>query len=461
MPEVSGGRPSSAGRLGRAGVAVTVAGFVVNGFGYVVPVLGARQLSAGDLGALAAVLALGAVAAVPALGLQTALAVRWAKDGQVRNAGRLALATTALTVGILVAATPLITALLHISALPSLLLAATIAAVIVASRWLGQLQGAQRFGQLAVGMVLLAVARYGGVIAGLAAGAGVTGSLAVGAVVAWLTLPVLALLASRAEPASDSTRGDAASSGATSSPAATARPDGRGRLAGRDIFAASGATLAMLAISYADLILARYLLPPADAGAYAVGAVLTKGALWAPQVVTILALPRLAQGSRRALIYALAVVAACDAVLVAAAFLAGDLAIWLAGGPGYAGISGYAPGFAAVGALYALVFVLVNAEIAARARFPAAPLWVALAGLATVALLWDPPSLGRLLTISVTTAALTTLAMGAVVARTAVRARTTADFAKSASAATPAVSASDHGQQGSGHPGHDRAAGGA
>jgi hypothetical protein len=396
MPEVSTVDRTAVGRLGPGGAAVTVAGFAVNLLGYVVPLLGARLLTKDDNGALAAALALLAVVAVPALGLQTALAVRWARDGRVPNAAAATAATTAVTAGVLVVATPVISAALHLSPVLPLLLVAITAAAIVGSRWLGQLQGAERFGRLAVGMVLLAVSRYGGIIVGLVLGAGVTGALVVGAVVAWLTLPVLMALAGRAPAAPDAT------------------PT---RLQGRDIVAASGATLAMLAVSYADLILARHLLPPAQAGEYAVGAVLTKGALWAPQVVTILALPRLAQGSRRALVAALAVVAACGAVLVLASLFAGDLAIWLAGGPDYAGMSGYAAGFAAVGALYALVFVLVNAEIAARVRFPAAPLWVALAGLTVTALLLDPSAVGRLLTLSICTAALTTVAMGVVVAR--------------------------------------------
>jgi hypothetical protein len=42
---------------------------------------------------------------------------------------------------------------------------------------------------------------------------------------------------------------------------------------------------------------------------------------------------------------------------------------------------------------------------------------VALAGLTVAALLLDPPTLGRILTLSIVTAALTTVAMGIVVAR--------------------------------------------
>ncbi len=153
----------------------------------------------------------------------------------------------------------------------------------------------------------------------------------------------------------------------------------------RQVFTACSATLAMLAVSYADLLLARHLLSADASGGYAVGTVLTKGAIWAPQVVTVLALPRLAQGNRRALGVAVALVAGCGASLVTASALAGGLAFRLAGGAEYVHLGGYAPVFAATGALYALLFVLVNAQVAAGARWPSAPLWASAAGLVVAA----------------------------------------------------------------------------
>ncbi|QOC89829.1 hypothetical protein [Micromonospora craniellae] len=108
-------------------------------------------------------------------------------------------------------------------------------------------------------------------------------------------------------------------------------------------------------ISYADLLLARQLLPAADSGAYAVGAVLAKGALWAPQVVTLLVLPRLARGDRRARVVALGLILVCGAALVAAAAVGGEVAFHLAGGTDYRHLAGSAPLFAATGALYAVV----------------------------------------------------------------------------------------------------------
>jgi O-antigen/teichoic acid export membrane protein len=92
-------------------------------------------------------------------------------------------------------------------------------------------------------------------------------------------------------------------------------------------------------------------------------------------VVTVLALPRLAQGDRRTLRLGLLLVGACGAFLVTASALAGGLAFRLAGGPDYEGLGRYAPIFAATGACYGLVFMLINAQVAAGARWPSAPLW--------------------------------------------------------------------------------------
>jgi O-antigen/teichoic acid export membrane protein len=383
---------------------VAAAGFVVNGAGYFTPVLAARQLPPAQFSEVATALALLAIASVPGLGLQTALAVRWARDKAVPGARIGSIATAATTGAALVAAGPVATALLHLPAATLPLVAASTVATVLASRWLGELQGNQRFGPLAVGMVLLALARYGGIVVGLLLGAGSVLALALGAAGGWLTLPLFAILA----------RPHGAAASVDTGPTAGL---------GRAVAAASGATMALLAVSYADLILSRHFLPPAQAGAYAVGAVLTKGALWAPQVVTVLALPRMAAGSapqaspavttgRRVLAVSLGLVAACGVVLILGAAIAGPLAVRLAGGPQYASVSGYAAGFVVVGALYAMVLVLVNAEIAAQVRWPAVVLWIALAAMTTTAALIGVDSLGTMLALSVTTATLAAVTMG-------------------------------------------------
>ncbi len=383
-PEAADGRRTG---LGAAGVAVTLAGVLVNGLAYLVPVLAARKLDADDLGALATALGLVAIAGVPGLGLQLAVAVHHARHGP-SDTRRLTVLTAAVCAGALLVATPVLVAALDLPAVVPALLAVTTASVVLSSRSLGELQGGQRFLRLATAMALLAAARYGGVIVGLLLGAGLTGALGIGALTAALAPPALAWL--------------------TGTPR---RPSAAPRLTVAQVTAGCGATLAMLVVSYADLLLARQLLPPSGSGAYSVGTVLTKGALWAPQVAAVLALPRLARGDRRSRTVALAVTGACGLVLVGASAVAGGLAFRLVGGPDYTALGRYAPLFAAVGALYAVTFVLLNDRLAGSVRWAAAPLWLGTAALVTVAAIVRPRTVGGLVAAALATAVVTTLLM--------------------------------------------------
>jgi O-antigen/teichoic acid export membrane protein len=337
--------------IGTAGLAVTVAGVLANGLAYIVPVIGARRLTAADLSVLATLLAMTAIVGVASTGLQIAVAVHRARNGPSPS-GRAALLTVVAAAGALVLVLPVAVVVLRLPAPATSLAAVSTIGVVAAGRWLGETQGDERFLRLAAGLAVVAAGRYGGVVLGLAAGAGLTLSLLVGAATVILALPVLYLLARR--------------------PGTPVRGE---PVALRAVFTAGTATLATLVVSYADLLLSRRFLPPDVSGAYAVGTVLTKGALWAPQVVTVLALPRLAQGDRRTLRLGLLLVGACGAFLVTASALAGGLAFRLAGGPDYEGLGRYAPIFAATGACYGLVFMLINAQVAAGARWPSAPLW--------------------------------------------------------------------------------------
>ncbi|GIJ78141.1 hypothetical protein SAMN05443287_113133 [Micromonospora phaseoli] len=404
------GRDAARARLGAAGAAVTVATVVTNALAYVVPVLGARRLSAADLGALATVLALAAIAAVPGYGLQIAVAAhraRWGGGG----AARLGLRTAALTAAVTLAAAPVLTIALRLPVALTLLLAATTFATVLSGRWLGELQGDQRFLRLAIAMAVLAAGRYGGLVVGLVLGLEPAICLLLASLTGLLALPLLARLATppAARPAEAGPVVEAVVPNGEQG-----RPAGIPRLLGpRQVMTACGATLAMLTISYADLILARQLLPATASGAYAVGAVLTKGALWAPQVVTLLVLPRLARGDRRARLVALALILACGAVLVAASAVGGELAFRLAGGADYLHLAGLAPLFAATGALYAVVFMLVNDRVATAARWPAAPLWLTTAGLAASAALIAPRSVTGVLwcALAAATVAAVTMAL--------------------------------------------------
>ncbi|WP_405429069.1 polysaccharide biosynthesis protein [Micromonospora sp. NBC_00617] len=390
MTETTAG--PGAGRLSAAGAAVAGAAMVTNGLAYLLPMLGARHLAAEGLSVLATVAALVAIAGVAGVGLQMAVAVHRARHpGAPTN--RVTLVTTAVSAGAVVVAAPLMMTALRLSLTVVALVAGTTVAVVLAARWLGELQGEQRFLRLAWAMGVVAAGRYGGMIVALVLGADVVDTLVAGMVTAYLVLPALVWIAR---------------------PARRATPDGAATGAAlriRQVTSAGTAALAMLAVSYADLIFARQLLSPADSGAYAVGTVLTKGALWAPQVIVVLALPRLAVGDNRVRTAVLAIVAACGAVLVAASALAGGLAFRLVGGENYASLGEYAPFFAATGALYALVFAVVNAKIAAGARWPSAPLWVAAVVLAVLTMAVAPRTFQGIMWCALGTAAATALVM--------------------------------------------------
>lgn len=401
-PLPRGGFLASARSVVGAGAVVAGATVAMNALAFVVPVLAARLLTPAELSALAALLALAAVTSVVGVGLQTALAVRWAKHDDVQGAERVSLFTAAATAGALLVAVPILSATLNLPAVQPILLAVLTFPVVLAGRWLGELQGRRRYGRLAGGLVLLGLGRFGGMLAALLAGLGVTAAVGVGALGAFGAIIAIAALSGHGpRHLLNHWRGR---------PSAAATGDLE-QVRWREVLRASGAAIAMLAVSYGDLLLARALLPDAEAGAYAVGSVLTKGAIWAPSALTVLALPAFAQARRHAVRITLLCTAACGFVLVAAAALFSDLAVGLAGGKDYAHLAPYAAGFAIIGALYALVYVFVNAEIAAMARRPALWLWIGLGGLASAAVIFRPSTVGEVLTLSLTTASLTTLAM--------------------------------------------------
>lgn len=366
--------------LATAAGAVTAAAALANVLAYFVPLIGARHLDPDGFSVLATIMAVCAIAAVPSLGLQTAVAVHQARHGVVPGLTRLSVLTAALTAVVLLAAAQPVSAALHLPAATMALAAAMTVPVIVAGGWLGAVQGDGRFGRLALGMVLLGLARCGGVITGLLLDLGVLGVLATGAVGAWLALAGVAAMSARPRPA--------------------ARPGSRWPERGlvRDLVTASSATLAMFAVSYADLIAARQRLPAAEAAAYAVLAVLTKGALWAPQVITVLALPYLARGVRNARLLAAGAVLGVGATLVLAATVAGPFAVRLVGGSAYAHLSEYAAAFAATGALFAVVFLLTNAAVAAGVRAPAAPLWLTFGAFVLAVSALPHPTVGAIIT---------------------------------------------------------------
>ena len=118
-----------------------------------------------------------------------------------------------------------------------------------------------------------------------------------------------------------------------------------------------------------------------------------------------------AQARRNAVRVTLICTSLCGVVLAGASALFGDVAVGLAGGERYTHLGPYAVGFAAVGGLYSIVYVLMNAEIAATAKRPALWLWLGAAAIGLAAVALRPSTVGSVLALSVVTAAVTTAAM--------------------------------------------------
>jgi O-antigen/teichoic acid export membrane protein len=393
------GRTPSRGRtvtreLATGGVAVAAALGVGNVLGYVLTVFGAYTLSRPDFGVLASLLAVYALGLVPAIGLQTVAAIRTAQRGAgrtvdpevARETEAVGLVVTLGVAVVLLAASPVVAVVLHLDSplAPAMLALATVP-VTLAGVPIGWLQGSRRFTAMAVAHAAVNAGKFGGGLVGLVVGgtpvavfAGAALVASAAAVLAWvLAAPHGSLIPRLRRP---------------------------GLAATREAVRASAAMLALLALTSADLLLARHLLAPAAAGVYAVGAVFTKAGFWLPQVVTTLALPRLARGSSRALSVsfgAVGAVAVLFAVLVGAA---GPLAVVAVGGsrdPELVSIVGL---YAATGGLLAVVHLLVNARLAANHRAVSLPIWAATALEIIVAVTWRPDQVLSLVLLAMGTA---------------------------------------------------------
>ena len=383
---------SRATRFAAGAGLVAVAAMTANVLAYGLRGSGNWLLDKDENGALAALVALLTVATVLQVGTQTAAAVRTARgDGDPERLVATGVRLSVVTSAVLVLAAPVLTAVLHLPGVwPALALAAAVGPLNAAGIHLGLLQGAERFGRLAVLTAVVALGRSGGGLLGLVLGRTAFSTLAGVAVGGGLAL-VGAYALSRP------VREQYAAEG------------GSGLVRLGDMLAACGAMLAMLALVNADLLLARAVLPADVTGEYAVGAILSNAAYWAPQVVAVVALPRLAKGQRRALLISALVVGVTGLLAVGACVVDGGLAVQVAGKHAYAGLADQVWLFAAAGAGWALVNLLLTARIAAGARWIASPLWAAAAVEALVVLAWRPYSLTHTAVAALGTAAASVL----------------------------------------------------
>lgn len=320
------------------GAALGYGFFVVTGHG----------LAPDELGAVGSLVNLSTIVSVPALGLQLSIARAVATGAEPRDLLFDALVMAAVPTLVLASLAPALDGWLHLgSPTPVLALAACIPALCVIAAVTGAAQGRESFTPVAVLALLTGVGKLAAGVLAVQLHQGVTGVMVWFSAAYW----ALALVALMLHPRS---------------PAGRTRPTAMGARIG-SAWAASAPTAGLLVLSSLDLLLARHHLSPTDSGAYTVGALFEKIAYWGPQFIATMAFAAMARPDQRrsALRVALGLTGAAGLVAVLLTGVAAPVLVDLAGGHDYAHLAGAAAWFTTLGALLALVQVLVYADIAA------------------------------------------------------------------------------------------------
>ncbi|WP_245717433.1 polysaccharide biosynthesis protein [Nocardia jejuensis] len=388
--------------------------------GYLLQLLAGRWLGVAGYSPFASLLAVQLLCAVPALALQNVVAREVVRGASVESARALALRCAGIVAVVAVPLAPIVSAVLKVSITASI--AALVAApiLVLLSGEQGILQGRIHFRELALVLGGAGIARVTPALIVLGLGGGTTAAL--GAAAAGIAIAALA--ARRAVDLQESSR--TGSDHEASAPAELSSGSGWERVRSRidgagvlPVFRAAQVQAALMALSSADLIVARIVLDENDAGRYSLGAIAAKIAFWLPQAVGVVLYPRMAQPqhSARAVRSALAVLMAVGAVAVAGAAVAAPLAPLFAG-QDYAPVQGVLWVFALDGALLAILQAALLSAIAADRTAPAAITWIGLA-VGVGIMLTCAHSVTSLITIATVTVAVTTVVITALALRTA------------------------------------------
>jgi hypothetical protein len=382
------------------GAAVVLALAVANSLGYLLNLVASRRLGPEGYGALAALLGVVLVGNVLALALQAVVARRTVVERGPAATGDASGWTVRLTVRCAVLATAIglaaalpLTHLLHLSSsLPAILLGLSLGPLTLVGGELGVLQGAERFPALATLYLIAALGKVGGGVAGVLVADSVTGAMVGTTIGAALSAALGAALVRQVQP-HRGTRGGF--------------PSGLSRETARATYSIG----ALFALANLDVVLARHFLAPRQAGLYAIGTVLAKGAFWLTSFVPVMALPGLSDPARRrrtaAVSIGAVVVAGVLVTLGAAVF--GELVVRLVGGAAYISLADRTWLFATVGSLLALVQLLIYSRLAGEDRRVALPTWLVVIAEVAVVCLWRHATITAIVTTALGAAAVVVL----------------------------------------------------
>nr|WP_040697149.1 polysaccharide biosynthesis protein [Nocardia vinacea] len=418
---------------------VTAGAMTANVAGYLLQMLASRWLGVTGYSEFASLLAVQLLCAVPALALQNVVArelVRGSSVAALRGLQWRCAVIVAVVAAVLV---PVVTAVLNVGVLASAAALGAAPALVLLSGEQGILQGSRRFRALAVVLGAAGVARVVPALVVLAAGGGTAPALCAAAtgivVAAAFARSTAGSPPSRIRPAAERSP-DVTSEGPPDRAAegpmpgfaveeAGTRADGRSpsrsaRSVGvLPVLRAAQVQAALMALSSADLIVARIVLDEADASRYALGAIAAKIAFWLPQAVGVVLYPRMAQPthSARAIRDALAVLSGIGIVAVSGAALAAPVAPLFAG-QDYAPIQGLLWLFALQGAILAVLQGALLSAIAVDRTALATVTWLGLA-VEVVLMACFARSVPTLIITAVGVAAATTMFVAVIVLRTA------------------------------------------
>jgi O-antigen/teichoic acid export membrane protein len=175
------------------------------------------------------------------------------------------------------------------------------------------------------------------------------------------------------------------------------------RLVLRETVHNSQALFAFFALSNADVIVARNVLPEHSAGLYAAGLILAKAVLFLPQFVIVVAFPSMSTATerRRALTRSLVVVGGLGLVATAGAAALKDVALVFIGGDEYREIASTLWMFAILGTALSMLQLLVYSVLARRGRRSVYLVWAAFLTVVVVGYFLD--SIHELITLVVAT----------------------------------------------------------
>jgi O-antigen/teichoic acid export membrane protein len=386
-------------RLRMEAALVSIALLGANALSYLLNMVAARALAQDVYGALGSLLALVVVGAVPAMGMQTVAALHVARAIPGRSTVdverqliRTGLGGAAVVGTLAILAAPLLMVLLHLPSGWSVVwLGLALAPLTLLGVFHGVLQGHRRFAMLALLVGVEGTTKVGGALAGLLAFGGITATLAGMAAGSALAAAVGWWLCGRRRPRR----------------AAAGSP----RLAG-EVLHASQAILGLVLLVNLDIVLARHNLTGAEAGDYAVGAVITKIAYWLPQAVAVIVLPRFVdeRHRRRTVPLALVVIVLLDVWVVLLTVRYGPQIIRLIGCPGYGSHVTAAWLFAVLGSLLALVQLLLYSRIASADRRSATAVWAAVVAETVLVTFWLDGSVTEVACAALVSVALLVLA---------------------------------------------------